>query len=131
MSLSRNVFRIERLDDILVVVPAGAHIGYRLPQIERETDAIIARMDVEGIVNVIVDARENEYLSTAVIGAMVRMWDAVKNGGGQFVVCNLSDDALTALIVTRLDTRWPQFVSREAAVNAVRFDASSLAETAA
>jgi anti-anti-sigma regulatory factor len=131
MSLSRNVFRTERFDDILVVIPTGAHIGYRLPQIERETDAIVARVKAAGFAGVIVDARENEYLSTAVIGAMVRMWEVVKNHGGQFVVCNLVDDALTALLVTRLDTRWPQFVSREAALNAVRFDVSWLADTAA
>ena len=129
--MSQNVFRTERLDDILVVIPAGAHIGYRLPQIERETDAILAQIEADGILNVIVDARENEYLSTAVIGAMVRLWEAAMLRGGQFVVCNLADDALTALIVTRLDTKWPLFVSREAALNAVRFDASSLADTAA
>lgn len=129
--MSQNVFRTERLDDILVVIPAGAHIGYRLPQIERETDAILNQIEAGGILNIIVDARDNEYLSTAVIGAMVRLWEAATLNGGQFVVCNLADDALTALIVTRLDTKWPLFVSREAAVNAVRFDASSLADTAA
>jgi anti-anti-sigma regulatory factor len=130
MSQNRNLFRIERFDDVLVVIPAGARIGYR-PQIERDTDAIVARVQSGRFAGVIVDARENEYLSTALIGAMVRMWEAVTKGGGQFVVCNLSDDSLTALIATRLDTRWPHFVSREAALNAVRFDVSSLADTAA
>ncbi len=116
MSRFSQVFRTEQSGDTLIVSPSGSHIGYRLPQIEDETDLIVASIKGDEIHRVIVDAGETEYLSSAVIGAFVRIWDAVTDNGGSFALCNLSDDAMMALIVTDLDTRWSHFEDRESAL---------------
>jgi anti-anti-sigma factor len=106
-----QVFRTEQSGDTLMVVPSGSHAGYRLPQIEDETDLIVAGIKGDEIARVVVDAGETDYLSSALIGALVRIWDAVNDNNGEFALCNLSDDAMLALIVTNLDTRWPHFDS--------------------
>lgn len=111
-----QIFRTEQSGDAMIVVLSGEHIGFRLAQIEDETDLVVAGIKGDEIRRVVVDAGEADYLSSALIGALVRIWDAVTANGGSFALCNLSDDALMALIVTNLDTRWPHFDSRESAL---------------
>lgn len=122
MTPNQPLFLAEIVDDTLILVPAGSHIGYRLSRVEQETDRILAKLAESGVANVLVDAGQLEYLGTAVIGALVRVWEAMRERSGQFVLCNLSDDVLTALIVTNLDTRWPHFATRDAALATLRND---------
>ena len=59
------------------------------------------------------------FLASRVIGSFIQIWERTLERGGRFVLCNLSDDALQGLIVTRLDTRWPTYATRKEALAAI------------
>jgi anti-anti-sigma regulatory factor len=117
---SKTVFRVERADDALVVIPTGDHIGFEMNQVQKETDSIVADVKSSVLAGVIFDAAEASYLSSTIIGAMIRLWDAATEIGAKFVLCGLSDDAMSAIVATRLDTKWPSYETRAEALKAVR-----------
>ncbi len=119
MSADEHVFRIEESEKALIVIPTGDHIGFRLGRIQDETQGLIERFNAAGLRHIVVDASETVILSSSVIGAMIEMWEAATGNGGKFVICGLSDDALQALVTTRLDTRWPHYATRDDALAAL------------
>ncbi|MFQ5731338.1 MAG: STAS domain-containing protein [Planctomycetaceae bacterium] len=120
MSDARDVFHTLTEGKALIVIPAGDHVGFQIAQIESGTDAILELVERAGLSHIVFDAGESSYLSSSMIGAMIRMWEAVSAGGGQFLTCCLTEDALRAIAVTRLDSHWPQFDSRAAALQALK-----------
>lgn len=119
MSTSTPAFHVEAQATTLVVTPTGDHAGFRLSRIQEQTEQILETIRHDGIRNVLVDAAQTSYLSSSIIGAMIQMWEAVSPTGGRLAVCGLSDDAMEALVATRLDTRWPSFETRAEALAAL------------
>jgi anti-anti-sigma regulatory factor len=115
----QTVFRVERTDDALIVIPTGDHVGFQMNQIKKETDSLVEDVKSSVIDGVVFDAGETSYLSSTIIGAMIRLWEAATENGAKFVLCNLSDDAMSAIVATRLDTKWPSFETRAAALKAL------------
>ncbi len=119
MSDSENAFQTETHGVVLVVTPVGDQIGLRMGRLQEQTDQITDSIEQEDVRSVIVDAGNMTFLPSRVISAFIQIWEAAVEHGGSFVTCNLSDDALEALIVTRLDTRWPTYDTRDAALAAL------------
>ena len=119
MSDSENVFETEIHDGVLVLIPVDEQIGFRMGPLQDQTDQIAQSIEQGDMRNVVVDAGNMSFLASAVISAFIQIWEITLEHGGRFVTCNLSDDALQSLIVTRLDTRWPNFGSREEALGAL------------
>jgi anti-anti-sigma factor len=110
------VFVVESRGATLVVTPTGDQVGFRLARIQEQTDQVLKTIERDRIRNVVVDAAQSSYLSSSIIGAMIQMWEAVSAAGGRLAVCGLTDDAMEALVATRLDTRWPSFPTRAEAL---------------
>jgi anti-anti-sigma factor len=110
------IFRTESADGAIVVVPTGEHIGFEMMEVQREAREIAEALESGEGPNVVVDACETAYLSSTVIGALIRVWEAAEKQGGKVLLCNLNDDAMAAIIATRLDTRWPSFPTRAEAL---------------
>jgi anti-sigma B factor antagonist len=119
MSTAQNVFETEIHEGVLVVVPTSDQIGLRHGRLQEQTDRVTQTIEQGDVRGVVVDAGNMSYLPSAVISAFIQIWEAAVEHGGSFVTCNLSDDALQSLIVTRLDTRWPTYDSRDEALAAV------------
>jgi anti-anti-sigma factor len=119
MSDSDRVFETEFADGVLVVIPVDQHIGFRERQLQEQTNRVMQAIEQENVRSVVVDAANLPFLASRVIGAFIQIWETTRERGGRFVLCNLSDDALQGLIVTRLDTRWPTYASRNEALAAV------------
>lgn len=119
MSDTKHVFRCEPAGNVIVVVPAGEHVGFEMMQIQKDAERIIQKIEAGEGPHVVVDAGETAYFSSSVIGGLIRIWEAAQRKGGKLVLCNMSDDALSAVVATRLDTRWHAYDSREAALEAL------------
>lgn len=119
MSDSKNIFETEIHDGVLVVIPTSEQISLRQGRLQEQADSITKTIEEGQVRSVVIDAVNMSYLPSAAISAFIQMWEAALEHGGSFVTCNLSDDALQSLIVTRLDTRWPTYDSRDAALAAV------------
>lgn len=119
MSDSQSVFRTEQHGSTLIVIPTDEHIGFRLKQIQDEADEIAGQVNAGEIKDVVVDASETPYLSSTVIGAFITIWDVLMEKGGKLALCNLTDDAMAAIVATRLDTKWSCVGTREEALQSL------------
>lgn len=115
-----DVFRTEAHGGVLVVTPVDEQCGLRhLGRLQEQTDQIARSIEVGNIASVLVDAENLPFLPSRLISAFIQLWEAALEHGGRFAVCNLSDEAMQSLIVTRLDTRWPIYETRAAALDEI------------
>lgn len=120
MSASDKSYELQEDGDILIVLPTSDQIGFKQSQLQTETTAIVKQLDGGAILHLVFDADNADFLSSAVIGSMIQMWEAAEEKGGRFVSCNISDGALEALVAMRLDTKWRRYDSRDEALKALR-----------
>lgn len=117
MSDSEHVFRTETHGGVLIVIPVDEQCGLRhQARLQEQADQIARSIEQPDVAGVLVDAGNLPFLPSRLISSFIQFWEAALEHGGRFAVCNLSDEAMQSLIVTRLDTRWPIFDSREAAL---------------
>lgn len=117
---SKRVFQTETHGGVLVVVPADEQSGLRhLGRLQEETEQIAQSIEQGDVRSVLVDAANMPFLPSRIISSFIQLWEAALEHGGSFAICNLSDEAMQSLIVTRLDTRWPIYDTRDAALAAI------------
>jgi anti-anti-sigma factor len=119
-SSAGTVFAREQLDGFLILSPIS-HVGSLAEdQILRETAAILETINHTGPTNVVVDLARSDYLGTALLGAVVRLWKRVAQRGGRLALCNVSANIVEVLRITKLQTAWPIYGSRQQAIEALR-----------
>lgn len=69
---------------------------------------------------VVIDFAETAYVGSTFIELLVRAWKRLKERGGGLAVCNLGAFCAEVFRVARLDTLWPSYPSREAAIAALQ-----------
>lgn len=117
---SGGVFRTEIDDGTLIVKPCGDQAAALSQRFYEEIEEVRGTIRKGSLQHVLVDASAVDYLSSAVIGGLIELWECATENGCKFAVCGLSDFALEALSVTRLDTRWPRYDDRESAIQSLR-----------
>jgi anti-sigma B factor antagonist len=70
--------------------------------------------------NLIIDLADGEYLGTALLGAIVRLWKRVAQRGGRLALCHVSANIVQILRVTKLHAIWPIYGTRDEALSAIR-----------
>lgn len=88
-------------------------------EITAETLELLEVINHSPAANLIVDLQQEEYLVSAFLGAVVRLWKRVGERGGRLVMCNVSDKVFQILRATKLHTSWPIHGSREDALHAL------------
>ncbi|REJ71430.1 MAG: anti-sigma factor antagonist [Planctomycetota bacterium] len=120
MVTTQAVFDVEETRGVLVVSPLGDAAGYRDIDIAREVEAVLAKIDKMSPPGVVADLGRANYFGSSMIGAVSAFEVRVRERGGAFAACLVSDDMQQVLRVMKLDTRWPMFDTRKAAVKFVR-----------
>lgn len=69
---------------------------------------------------VVVDFGQIAYFGSNLLEAVLLLWKKVHAAGGKMTLCNLSEVGREILNVARFDTVWSIFVTRAAALEAVR-----------
>lgn len=117
-----HIFARESQGNTLLLNPM-IHLGsLHEPEIVHETDDLLEIINKpgDGPTNLVIDLAFGEYLGTAMLGAVVKLWKRVSQRGGRMALCNVSDNVIQVLRVTKLHTIWPIYASREQALSAVR-----------
>ena len=86
------------------------------PEIVHETDDLLSYLNSAPTSNLLIDLNQGTYLGTAMLGAIVKLWKRVALQGGRLALCNVSEGVLMVLRVTKLQTVWPIFASRQDAI---------------
>jgi anti-anti-sigma factor len=116
-----HIFSREELGKTLVLNPM-MHLGsLHEPEIVHETDGLLEFINRsgDGPVNLVIDLALGDYLGTAMLGAVVKLWKRVSQRGGRLALCNVSDNVVQVLRVTKLHTIWPIYATRDQALVAM------------
>jgi anti-anti-sigma factor len=89
------------------------------PEIVAETNELLEIINSSGPLNVVLDLANDDYLGTAMIGAIVRLWKRVALRGGRLGLCHVSDTVYQVLRVTKLHAVWPIYATRDEALGAL------------
>lgn len=115
-----GLFDVERDGEVLILVPRTDLRESDYLEIEagaRDLLDLVSAPDVKGLV---LDFHRTDYYGSTALGFFLRLWRRVGGRGGRMAFCNLSSNEGEILAVTRLDTLWPVYPSRDEALKAVR-----------
>lgn len=114
-----QIFARAVLGNTLVLNPL-IHLGsLNEPEISVETQDLLDFLNRSASANLVIDLAHGDYLGTSMLGALVKLWKRVSQRGGRLALCNVSENVIQVLRVTKLQTVWPIYSSREQAVAAV------------
>lgn len=117
-----HIFARESLGNTLVLNPM-MHLGsLHEPEIVHETDDLLEFINKPGDAppNLVIDLALGDYLGTAMLGAVVKLWKRVSQRGGRLALCNVSENVIQVLRVTKLHTIWPIYTTRDQALAAIQ-----------
>jgi anti-anti-sigma factor len=116
-----QIFSRESCGNTLVLNPL-IHLGsLHEPEIAHETQELLDYINKSdpAPTNLVIDLALGEYLGTAMLGAVVKLWKRVSQRGGRLALCNVSENVAQVLRVTKLHAIWPIYNSRDQALAAV------------
>ena len=115
-----KVFGVEQTRHELIVVPYGDAAGFRDMDVENELNAVLDEIERSDQQPLLIDFENSDYFGTVIIGAAVRLAQAVAAKGCRTAVCNLSEQMQQVLQVMKIETLLPSFPSRRKAQKSLR-----------
>jgi anti-anti-sigma factor len=115
-----RVFETQQLDDTLILAPSRDLSELHLSRFEEETSAVLELLASLPVKHVVLDFAKTDYYGSTALGFFVKLWTRLRQGGGQMAFCNISENELEILRLTKLDSLWPVCGTREEAIEAVR-----------
>lgn len=110
------IFLRELQGNTLVLAPHRPLGSLNEIEIVGESNELVTLFQPSSPLNLVVDLQQGEYLGTALLGAIVRLWKRVALAGGRLALCNISDPVFQILRITKLHTVWPIYGSRDEAL---------------
>jgi len=114
-----RVFDAHCEGNTLVVVPQISAASFAEEAVNSELDGLLSQIGQPDLKNVVFDFGHISYFGSSMLGAMHALWKRVSAGNGKMAVCNVSEVGREVLEISRFDTLWPIFASREEALRAV------------
>lgn len=105
-------FQLTRTDDALVVVVDGQLVVAN----RQEFKQLILDQVEQGVRLAIVDFSASAYIDSSGLGALVSLGKRLRESGGDLRLTGLNDDLRTLFELTRLDSLFPLFASRDDAL---------------
>jgi anti-anti-sigma factor len=110
------VFRREWRETTLILHAAGPLGSLHENEIDREMAELISLLNGKGPFAVVIDLAHSDYLGTALLGALVKLWKRISQQKGNMAMCNVSDQVYQVLRITKLHAVWPICYTREDAL---------------
>jgi len=111
--------QVEQVTSALAVTPLRTIGTLADANVRAELVEVMALFERLGVTDAVVDFAQLKYFGASVLELLRTLGKKVESCGGQMVLCNLSTVAREVLQITRLDTFWPSYLSRERAISAL------------
>ncbi len=115
-----TLFDVERDGDVLILIPRADLRETDYQDIESGGRSLLDLVSAPEVKGVVLDFHRTDYYGSTALGFFLRLWKRVGGRGGRMAFCNLSANESEILAVTRLDTLWPAYPSRDEALRAIR-----------
>lgn len=113
------IFSITPRDDVLIIAPIRDVNSFERADLDDALADLYRSFPEDKPPRVLLDFHQLTLHGTTMLTAMLSLWKRVKDLGGKMVFCRLSAEELEVLRVTRLDTVWPIYPDRDAALAAL------------
>ncbi len=121
MAVQHNkVFRLERDEDVLIVIPQGDAIGFRYNDVHQESNATLKLLDSPALQHVVIDFGCEEVLGSIIISVVIKVCRKIGQKGGRAAFCNALPDMQEVLQTMNLTRLWSYYPTRAEAIAAVR-----------
>lgn len=114
-----HIFSREHVGHSLFLNPIADLGSLHEPEIVHETNDLLGLINHAPPTNLVIDLAGSNYLGTAMLGAIVKLWKRVCQRGGRLALCNVSENVAQVLHITKLHAIWPIYGTREQALSAV------------
>jgi anti-sigma B factor antagonist len=115
-----QAFETHQIGDTLVLMPKRDLSELQLSRFEEETAAVLKLLESLRVKSVVLDFAKTDYYGSTALGFFVKVWTRLRRKGGQMAFCNISENELEILRLTKLDGLWPICETREEAIAAVK-----------
>jgi len=120
LSATQSPCRFEEAErGVIVVSPRPELNDVQWADIEEIGDGIVSRVRDKSRPRVVIDLTEMNYMGSAMVALLVRVWKAVDENGGKLAVCNVNHLVREVLDLAGLTQKWTVTDTREEAVSAV------------
>ncbi|GEM_PF-345935 len=122
MSSGKAVFEYERFGNVLIVSPTGSLMGFRDNDVRNAYNETYRLLDDSEVSHLLVDFSKLSYFASTFVGMLIRLAKKTRQGGGEAVLCHLSDNMKTMMKTLMLlenkktDFFWVAFATREEAI---------------
>lgn len=82
-------------------------------------NTLIPLIDQNPGIKLVLDFKEVQFLSSAVLGLLIRISKKIYESNGQLKLCNINDKIFQVFTITRLDRIFDVFKTQQAALNAM------------
>jgi anti-anti-sigma factor len=113
------IFQIERVGATMVVSPQRSVTSLSEDDVKNELAGLLEVLESGEVSSVVFDFGHLEYCGSCMLEAMRRLWKSLPKERGKLVVCCVNHVVRDILHVTRFDTLWPIFPTRDEALVAV------------
>jgi anti-anti-sigma factor len=114
-----KVFEATNNGSTLIIMPLGSVGSLAGESVNFELEALVKRLGESGLKHVIFDFQKVSYFGSSMLGAMHAVWKHVSAAEGKMALCNVSDVEREVLEVSKFDTLWPVYATREQALAAI------------
>ena len=115
-----KVLRVEQSGNILIVIPQDSEAGFRYGDVQNESNLVLHLFDKPEAKHVILDLGSVDLMGSIMIGAIVRLFRKVSNGGGIAVMCGGSEQMIEVLENMRLANLWKILATRDDAIRHIQ-----------
>lgn len=116
---THKVFRLERDDNVLIVIPQGDAIGFRYNDVHQESNSTLQILDDATLKHVVVDLGCEQVLGSIIISVLIKICRKAGLKGGKAAFCNATPDMQDVLQTMNLVKLWKYHPTRAQAVVAV------------
>ncbi len=101
-----ELFEYEQTGEMLIVRPATNLGEFEAEQIEAEVERLLKLLEDSTFHKVVVDFHRCAYFGSSAVSALIRIARAVRDGGSEMVLCNLSKCERELLDALHLGDLW-------------------------
>ena len=114
------MIRVSRQQDVTIVELGPSYESLDKGAIAEMGDVLLNQATEAEPPRMVLDLSETNYIGSAFVELLVRVWKRLTQRGGTMALCGLRPFCTEVLRVTRLDRLWNAFPTRDQAVAAVR-----------
>jgi anti-sigma B factor antagonist len=117
--MAAPIFQIEREGATLMIAPQRSVTSLSDDDVKAEMASILETLESGDAKNIVFDFSRLDYCGSSMLEAMRRLWKNLPHGQGKLVICNANPVLRDILHVTRFDTLWPIYNTRQEALEAL------------